>query len=145
VALNKINLHKSVNEIAGMMWNHSGLMASAMVEHKISWPSFKGNEMANLISYLYYYNTQPVSGSVVEGEKMLSSKGCLSCHYNGNKYKTLAASDIKPFDNIDEFFSELWNHIPVIDRQVFAAGKALPLLKQEDIKSMYLYFNREAR
>lgn len=145
VPFNKINLHKSVNEIAGMMWNHSGLMESAMGEHKIAWPLFKGSEMGNLIAYLYYYNDEEVRGSVDEGRKMLGDKGCLGCHYNGNKYKTLSASDIKPFDNIDEFSSKLWSHIPVIGKEYYSTGKALPRLSVEDVKSMYLYFNRVNR
>ena len=145
VSFNKINLHKSVNEIAGMMWNHSGLMESAMSEHKISWPSFKGSEMGNLIAYLYYYNDEEVKASVEEGKKALDSKGCLGCHYKGNQYKTLNASDIQPFDNIDELSSRLWGHIPVIAREFYSKGKALPKVSVGDVKSFYLYFNRAQR
>jgi cytochrome c2 len=143
--LDKINLNKSVNEIAGMMWNHSALMESAMWEKKISWPSFKESEMGNLIAYLYFYNTGQVNGSVEEGQKLLVSKGCNGCHYNGNPNKTITASDIKPFDNIDEFFSKLWNHIPIIEKEFYTKGKELPKLVPEDVKSMYLYFNRAQR
>src|ERR1035437_3349684 len=143
--LDKINLHKSVNEIAGMMWNHSALMESAIWEKKISWPSFKESEMGNLIAYLYFYNTGQVNGSVEEGQKLLVSKGCNGCHYNGNPNKTITASDIKPFDNIDEFFSKLWNHIPIIEKEFYTKGKELPKLVPEDVKSMYLYFNRAQR
>jgi cytochrome c2 len=143
--LDKINLHKSVNEIAGMMWNHSALMESAMWEKKISWPSFKESEMGNLIAYLYFYNTGQVNGSVEEGQKLLVSKGCIGCHYNGNSSKTIAASDIKPFGKIDEFFSKLWNHIPIIEKEFYTNGKELPKLVPEDVKSMYLYFNRAQR
>jgi cytochrome c2 len=143
--LNKLNLHKSVNEIAGMMWNHSALMKSAMWENKIAWPSFKENEMGNLIAYLYFYNNGQVNGSVEEGQKLLVSKGCLGCHYNGNPNKTITASEIKPFDNIDEFFSKLWNHMPIIEKEFYTYGKELPKLIPENVKSIYLYFNRAQR
>ena len=143
--LDKINLRKSVNEIAGMMWNHSAFMESAMWEKKISWPTFKESEMGNLIAYLYFYNTRLVNGSVKEGQKLLVSKGCNSCHYRENVNKTIASSEIKPFDDIDEFFSKLWDHIPLIEKEFYTKGKELPKLTSEDIKSMYLYFNRAQR
>jgi mono/diheme cytochrome c family protein len=143
--LDKINLHKSVNEIAGMMWNHSNLMESAMLEKKFSWPSFKESEMGNLIAYLYFYNTEQVGGSAEEGKKLLASKGCLGCHNSGNPSKTIAATDIKAFDNTDEFFSKLWNHIPIIEKEFYAKGKEIPKLVTGDVKSMYLYFNRAQR
>jgi mono/diheme cytochrome c family protein len=144
-ALDKINLHKSVNEIAGMMWNHSSLMESAMWEKNISWPSFKESEMGNLIAYLYFYNTGQVNGSVEEGQKLLVSKGCNGCHYNGNPDKTISAYEIQSFDNIDEFFSKLWNHIQIIEKEFYTNGKELPKLVPEEVKSMYLYFNRSQR
>jgi cytochrome c551/c552 len=143
--LDKINLHKSVNEIAGMMWNHSTLMESAMLEKKIAWPSFKESEMGDLIAYLYFYNSGQVKGSAEEGQKLLQTKGCLGCHYKGNLNKTIAASDIKSFEDIDKFFSALWNHIPLIEKEFYTNGKELPKLIPGDVKSLYLYFNRVKR
>ncbi len=140
--LNSINLQKSVDEIAGMMWNHSNIMESAMSKHKISWPSFKENEMGNLIAYLYFYNNKKVKGSAAEGEQLLVTKGCLNCHDKVNTEKVTAAEDIKPFDNIDGFFSKLLNHLPLIEKEFYTHGKELPKLLPEDVKSMYLYFNR---
>ena len=145
VSFNKVNLRKSVNEIAGMMWNHSGLMISAMENRKISWPIFKGNEMGNLIAYLYYYNTEQVKGSVEEGKMLMESKGCNGCHYRGNKYKTPGSGEIKPVDNIDELSGKLWEHIPIINKEYFSGGKVMPKLSPGDVKSMYLYFNRTQR
>ena len=101
--------------------------------------------MGNLIAYLYFYNNDRVNGSVEEGEKLLVSKGCNGCHYTGNPNKTITASDIKPFDNIDEFFSKLWNHIPIIEKEFYTKGKELPKIVPEDVKSIYLYFNRVQR
>ena len=116
-----------------------------MLEKKISWPSFKESEMGNLIAYLYLNNSGQVNGSVEEGQKLLASKGCNSCHYKGDSNKNIMASEIKAFDNIDEFFSKLWNHIPIIEKEFYTNGKELSKLRPEDVKSMYLYFNRAQR
>lgn len=144
-SLSKIDMHKNVNEIAGLLWNHSNVMESFMFKHKISWPLFKNDEMGNLLAYLYFYNSKQVKGSVEEGQKILAEKGCLNCHFNGNAYKTVTASEIKPFENIDELFSRLWNHMPLIEKDYYTKGKELPKLIPEDVKSMYLYFNRTQR
>ncbi len=144
-SLSKIDMHKNVNEIAGLLWNHSNVMESFMSKHKISWPLFKNDEMGNLLAYLYFYNSKQVKGSVEEGQKILAEKGCLNCHFNGNAYKTVTTSEIKPFENIDELFSRLWNHMPLIEKDYYTKGKELPKLIPEDVKSMYLYFNRTQR
>ena len=144
-SLSKIDLHKNVNEIAGILWNHSDVMSSFMKKHKISWPTFKNDDMGNLLAYLYFYNNKQIKGSAEEGKKIVSEKGCLNCHYNNNSFRIVAASDIKPFKNIDEFFSELWNHMPLIEKDFYTKGKELPKLKPEDVKSMYLYFCRSRK
>jgi cytochrome c2 len=144
-SLSNIDLHKNVNEIAGMLWNHSNVMESAMSKNKISWPLFKNDEMGNLLAYLYFYNNTKVAGSIENGQKLLAIKGCLNCHSNGNSDNTIAASEIKPFDNIDEFFSKLWDHMPLIEKDFYAKGKEVPRLLPEDVKSLYLYFNRTQR
>jgi cytochrome c2 len=144
-SLNKIDLHKNVNVISGILWNHSDVMSSYMTKHNISWPKFKNDEMGNLLAYLYFYNNKHVKGSVEEGKEILAEKGCLNCHNYNNSLRILAASDIKPFNNIDEFFSKLWNHLPLIEKDFYTKGKELPNLKPEDVKSMYLYFCRSRK
>ncbi|MHB8581186.1 MAG: c-type cytochrome [Ignavibacteriaceae bacterium] len=141
--LTKIDLNKSVTEIAGMMWNHSLEMEPAMQKFKIAMPAFKGNEMADLISYLYFSNKQKINGSAEIGQRILSEKGCTNCHVSGNSYKSTDSKLIGPFNNKDEFFSDLWNHLPLMQKNLYFKGKTLPNLLPSDIKSLYLYFNRE--
>ncbi len=143
--LTKIDLNKSVTEIAGMMWNHSLEMEPAMQKFKIAMPAFKGNEMADLISYLYFSNKQQVNGSADIGRKILSEKGCINCHVSGNPYKAAESKLIGPFNSEDEFFSDLWNHLPLMQKNLYFKNKSLPRLLPSDIKSLYLYFNRERK
>ncbi len=143
--LTKYDFNKSVTEIAGMMWNHASSMTAAMTRYKIAYPEFKNSEMADLISYLYFKNQSRVEGSAAEGKKLLSGKGCISCHSQNNSYKAPAANAIGPFYNTDSFFSDLWNHLPMMEKTSFAKGKTLPKLLPSDVKSLYLYFNRKVR
>ncbi len=143
--LTKVNMNKSVTEIAGMMWNHSTEMEPLMQKYKIQMPAFKGNEMANLISYLYFNNNAHVSGSENMGRKLIQDKGCLNCHFDGNNYNAVNLSKISSFNSEDVLFSALWNHLPLMEKSLYAKGKSLPKLLPSDIKSLYLYFNRKNR
>ena len=143
--LKNYNFNKSVTEIAGMMWNHALNMEKVMQKNKISWPTFEGDEMANLISYLYFQNQSYVKGSIEEGRQLTQEKGCISCHRTGNSYDTPIISNIGPFNNLDDFSSELWNHLPLMEKNLYIKGKSFPKLLPSDIKSLYLYFNRKNR
>lgn len=143
--LRKFNFNKSVSEIAGMMWNHASNMNAEMKRNKISYPEFKNDEMANLISYLYFKNQSQVNGSANEGKKLISEKGCINCHNKGNSYNAPVANAIGQFYNSDSFFSDLWNHLPMMEKASYLKGKSLPKLLPSDIKSLYLYFNRKDR
>ncbi len=143
--LTKYNFNESVTEIAGMMWNHALNMQSAMLKNKISYPEFKNDEMANLISYLYFKDQSKVPGSIEEGKNLISGKGCISCHRQGNSYNAPVINKIGPFNNADSFFSDLWNHLPMMEKTFYAKGKSLPKLLPSDVKSLYLYFNRKVR
>ena len=143
--LSKFNFNKSVTEIAGMMWNHAANMQSAMRQNNISWPSFKGDEMANLISYLYFKDRNNLKGSIEEGKQLIRQKDCIDCHRSGNSYNASDISKIGPFQSKDEFFSRLWNHLPAMEKNLYTEGKSFPKLLPQDIKSLYLYFNRKER
>lgn len=143
--LTKYNFNKSVTEIAGMMWNHSSSMQSEMTKNKIVYPVFKNDEMANLISYLYFRNQAQVKGSAEEGKKLFLQKGCISCHSKGNSYNAPAVSSIGPFHNSDSFFSDLWNHLPLMEKGLYAKGQSLPKLLPSEIKSLYLYFRTNGK
>jgi cytochrome c2 len=143
--LTSYNFNMSVTEIAGMMWNHASNMEKVMQKNKISWPTFEGDEMANLISYLYFKNRSDIKGSVEEGKQLTEQKGCISCHSAGNSYDAPDINNIGPFNSLDDFSSELWNHLPLMEKNLYAKGKSLPKLLPSDIKSLYLYFNRKNR
>jgi cytochrome c2 len=139
--LSKMNLNKSVIEIAGLMWNHSAGMEQANKKDNIPLPVFKRNEMADLISFLYFNNKSDIDGSVESGKEVIQEKGCINCHYSGNSYDAPDVSAMGPYDSQDKFFSELWNHLPLMKKNIYLKGKSLSKLLPTEIKSLYLYFN----
>lgn len=54
------SLPHPAEELAGMMWNHSPTMAAMMSALKIPPPTFEGNEMADLLTYLDAAQREPI-------------------------------------------------------------------------------------
>ena len=142
--LRTYNMNKSVTEIAGMMWNHAEKMEEMTEKFKIPWPTFKGDEMANLISYLYFMNPPKISGSKEEGRRLFQEKGCIKCHYPDNPYKAPPIAEKKPFHSENAFFAALWNHAPRMEEILYSRGEGLPQLSASGVKSLYLYLNPKA-
>ncbi len=140
--LKKLTMNKSVTEIAGMMWNHSDFMQRKAMELDIKWPTFHGNEMADIISYLYYINPPHVSGSEGDGRLLFKTKGCINCHFAGNKMHAPVFTEKKYYGSKNEFFASIWNHIPRTEAAFLLKGKRLPDLTASDVKSLYLFLKR---
>src|SRR5215470_17433889 len=73
--------HVSLTQFAGLMWNHGPAMWARMKERHIEPPQLTGQEMADIVAYLYtshYFDA--AAGSSSRGQQVLQSKGCLNCH-----------------------------------------------------------------
>lgn len=143
--LARMDLNRSVTEIAGIMWNHSEKMLLATNGLNVPFPILSDDEMANLISYLYFEGSYRTEGTSTKGEKLFVEKGCKSCHQIGSKSKAPIIKDIQPFSNNAQFLAALWNHMPGIEQSLLAKGKKLPVLLPNDVKSLYLFINEESK
>ncbi len=141
--LKMVMMDRSVTDIAGLMWNHSDKMGKKVKELKISWPIFKGNEMANLISYLYFMSPPKTKGSAEDGKRVFRAKGCINCHHKNNPLDAPVFTQKEYFPNDNTFFADLWNHVPKMEGILFAHGQKLPVLTASDVKSLYLYLKRQ--
>ncbi len=143
--LDRMKADQSVTEIAGAMWNHSGKMASTMKKMGLKYPSFTGDEMADVISYLYFKNLPRAEGSAESGARLFKEKGCENCHVAGNKVDAPTIDKFAHFRNEDEFLAALWNHAPKMEEVLLAHGKKLPELMPNDVKSLYLFIDAKTK
>jgi cytochrome c2 len=112
------DLHRTIPrlqaaEIAGQLWNHSATMASAMAARGISIPRFGGNEMADVIAYLYYLRFYETGGDVDEGMSVFLRKGCSSCHATAGEPvigPDLSQSGVT--QTLLGLATAMWNHAP---------------------------------
>ena len=128
--------HVSLTEFAALMWNHGPQMWARMKERGIQVPRLTGQEMADLVAYLYvsHYFDQAVSPG--RGRQVLQDKGCLTCHAaSGQGART--AADLATYRGArsgSALIAALWNHpryLPKEKREV-----PWPLLTGQDLADM---------
>lgn len=139
--LGKLRLRKSVGDIAATMWNHSGRMAQTAASSGISFPYLDGNDMADLIAYIYFVGFYDSPGNAAEGRKIFSSKKCIQCHSvtEGEKSvgKNLAKS--KATDSPFHFAATMWNHLPEMKGVIETFGLAWPKFENDEMRDMVAY------
>lgn len=144
-----IDLNLSVTEIAGHMWNHGPKMWEAMKENNIRIPKFKGNEMADILAYVYALKLIDEPGDKAAGEELIRSRNCLSCHTLEGKGtgKAMDLSTVAPMTSPFNIISAMWNHAPDMHKKYSAIKNDWPEFTARDIANVYAFFsgNHESR
>lgn len=134
--LNKMKLHRSVTAIAAAMWNHGDIMEKLIQIEKISWPEFKGSEMADLIAFLYFYDYYGQPGSPVRGKQVFRTKSCIKCHGSDHP---LTIANINLFATPTGLVSTMWNHVPYMHELTMTKNIDWPELSEVDFRDLYAY------
>lgn len=106
--------------VASAMWNHGPEMMSEMSRRGIARPTFTGEELVDLISYLESTARQPAEGPLYvipgrpdEGRRLFRERQCIRCHSVGGAGGVvgpdLAARDKR---SLAEFAAAMWNKAP---------------------------------
>ncbi|UCH85399.1 MAG: cytochrome c [Candidatus Latescibacterota bacterium] len=144
-ALDDVELSKSVNDIAAMMWNHADEMQTAMGEEKLTWPTFEKKEMADLIAYLYFINFMDPPGDANRGLSLFAEKQCLSCHAVdsavGGLRSDLASGEESPTSV--SVLRAMFNHADKMSETVLSEGKPWPVLTGSEMRDICAYLERE--
>ena len=124
-------LVESVPAIAGLMWNHSQGMTAEFARRGISRVSFSGQEMADIIAYLYFVNYANVRGTPARGGQLFVSK-CSACHAIGAKRIGPDLASVPQLDDPIAIMAAMWNHSALMDQELHKRGLAWPLLEPGD-------------
>jgi mono/diheme cytochrome c family protein len=115
----------SVPTIAGLMWNHSETMAAEFDKRGIPQITFSGQEMVDVIAYLYFLNYATVRATPARGEKLFAAR-CSACHATGGKG---TGPDLAAVPHLDEPFAiiaAMWNHAPMMASEIKKRGLTWP-------------------
>jgi mono/diheme cytochrome c family protein len=131
----------SLIQIAGEIWNHCSIMSQKMEELKIPWPKFEGNEMAELIAFLYYLNYFDEPGDAAAGKDIFSDKGCIKCHSIGGEGGKVGPS----LDQLSQYASpvfivqSMWNHCKEMVSRMRERGIEVPAFRNHEVVDLFAY------
>jgi mono/diheme cytochrome c family protein len=104
--------HVSLTQFAALMWNHGPTMWAKMQERRIQVPRLKGQEMADIVAYLYVSHYFDEVADPARGQQVLENKGCLGCHTARGK-GTKVGADLATYPaarSSGALVASLWNH-----------------------------------
>lgn len=119
-------LIRSVPAIAGLMWNHSLGMLAEFERRGIPRVTFSGQEMADIIAYLYFVNYASVRGSPARGAQLFVMK-CSACHSVGGGARV--GPDLASVPDLQDPFAimaAMWNHAPKMEQELRKQGRSWP-------------------
>ena len=136
-------LPRTLTQMAGRMWNHSPEMLAAMKEKGIERPTFEGQDMADLIAFLYSARYFELGGSPTIGQELFDERKCSQCHGNdasGGKYGPKLRNLGRVFTPVS-FALALWSHGPRMYAKAEALGLGWPTLNEGDLSHLLAFLN----
>jgi mono/diheme cytochrome c family protein len=130
---------RSVTEVAGLMWNHGLMMWEQMKEHKLPAAQFQGNEMADIIAYLYFINYFDKPGDVARGKELFRQKGCIQCHTGGAGATGSNLSESVVVGSPIETITAMWNHARLMEPAMRAKGIPWPRFEPGEMTDLVEY------
>jgi cytochrome c len=86
---------------------------------------------------------QTLPGSVVRGEQILTTNGCVNCHPVNGKGGTRGPDLAIPSKTASTpalFATSLWNHMPSMLSEIEASKTSVPVLRPIDAADLFAYF-----
>ena len=138
----KIDLKKGVTEVASAMWNHGQAMLEYMQRESIEWPRFQGNEMADIIAYIYFLGFEDQQGNEQRGERVFTEKGCNSCHSKGGEGRGPDLALLKKLSSPVTMIQLMWNHAGDMEDLLITQNKRWPELSSGEMRDLYSYLRK---
>jgi mono/diheme cytochrome c family protein len=133
--------HLSLTEFAARMWNHAPAMATRLKERGADVPQLSGQEVADLLAYLYVSRYFDALGDATRGGAVLRDKGCLGCHAVAGAGGTTGADFTRSrvVRTPQGLVAGMWNHSRYMERAAEKDGVAWPTLTGQDMADLSAY------
>jgi cytochrome c len=124
------------------MWNHGPAMAARMKERGLEVPKLSGQEMADILAYLYTSHYFERAASPRRGRQVIQAKGCLTCHSVGGKGGKIAAdfATSTVVGSPASLVAGMWNHSVMMEAQAQKQQVSWPELSGQDLGDVAAYF-----
>ncbi len=134
-------LDRPLLEIAAVMWNHAPGMERAFEATRRPRPTFEPQEMASLLSFLYYLGSLDVPGDAERGGLLFREKGCEICHSVGGSGGHVGPDLTKYSRYASPLFltASLWNRGRAMAAAMEARNVTRPVFQGNDIPDLLAY------
>ncbi len=132
-------LSGSIAEIAGLMWNHSQGMSAEFARRGIPRATFSGQEMADILAYLYFVNYANVTARPDRGGVIFNTK-CAPCHSIGEGRRI--GPDLASFAELSEpiaVIAAMWEHAPIMEHELRSRNRPWPRLEPGEAADLTAY------
>jgi cytochrome c2 len=133
--------HLSAAGLAAEMWNHAPGMWEKITAKSIEFKSINETQMADLFAFLYVMRYMDGPGDPAKGQEVMERKRCTECHGIGERKGTVAP-DLAlwaGFTNPILWIQMMWNHAPVMKKEMDKMGIPWPKLAGNDVVNIIAY------
>ncbi len=133
-------------QVGALMWNHGPAIWQEMAEKKIPFPTLTGQEMADLVAFLYTLQYFAEPGNAARGREAFEAKGCAACH--GTSGRGGGAPDLtKSLGRASpiEIAAAMWNHGSAMAQEARARGVPWPNLEGRDLADLVEFLRAGGR
>ncbi len=139
-------MNRPLLEIAGVMWNHSRQMQQVMAERHVERPKLTAQEMASLLTFLYYVGSFDEPGDAESGERLFRDRQCVKCHavagLGGRVGPRL--DKFADYASPTQFTTALWNSGGAMAAKMRELGVERPSFAGREIPDLLAFIRREA-
>jgi mono/diheme cytochrome c family protein len=114
-----------------------------MRERGIEVPKLAGQDMADILSYLYVSHYFEQTASRARGQKLVQDRGCTACHSVRGKGGKLAAdfATSTVVGSPASLIAGMWNHAVYMEAKAQTQNIAWPALKGQELADIAAYLN----
>jgi len=141
-----IGAGRSMQQLAGMFWNHTPRMIETVRRRGVQWPTFTEAELADVISYVYYVKLFDEPGNPALGERWFREKRCAECHAVGGTGGRIGPALDRYANYIAPIMlaQGMWNHGPAMQATQSARGVAIPTFVGREMADIQAHIRRRS-
>ena len=137
-SIESMDLKISVTRIASLMWRYHSV---DIIQAKgVKWPVLSGQEMADLLSYIYFVRFQDLPGNALAGQEIFNTKRCIYCHSIRSKGGSVGPDLAEAtYENLSAMAAALLSHAPFMKDIITKEDIDWPYFTSEELGDVFAY------
>jgi mono/diheme cytochrome c family protein len=133
-------------DLGAALWNHVPGMRVALEGTELEWPQLTGDQVAELLSFLYFVDYLGRPGVASAGERLFRQRGCAACHGMVGEGGRVGPDlgEIEELASPLDVAREIWNHGPGMLASMQAMGVAPPSFQEGDLADLSAFIRQRA-